>query len=119
MEEVEAAREEAADNTRFLAPLRKPLDRFCGSDSLDALPGTFQARRVILAGIASVLQSLTVLCFPPQAVFHMLLLVWTHSKHYNTSARLVPLLRLIVEDLIAQCRKHLPGLLRGSPLAHA
>ena len=47
---------------------------------------------------------------PPQAVFHMLLLVWTHSKHYNTSARLVPLLRLIVEDVIAQCRKHLPGL---------
>ena len=44
-----------------------------------------------------------------QALFHTLLLVWTHSKHYNTSARLVPLLRLIVEDVIAQCRKFLPG----------
>ena len=48
---------------------------------------------------------------PAQALFHTLLLVWTHSRHYNTSARLVPLLRLIVVDVIAQCRKFLPGAL--------
>ena len=47
MEEVKAARNEADDNARFLAPLRKPLDRFCSSGSLDALPGSFQARCVL------------------------------------------------------------------------
>lgn len=44
-----------------------------------------------------------------QPLLHMLLLTWAHSGHYNTSTRLVALLRLIVEDLIRQCRVFLPG----------
>ena len=42
MEEVEAARDEAKDNARMLAPLRKPLERFSGFDDFPALPDTFQ-----------------------------------------------------------------------------
>ena len=44
-----------------------------------------------------------------QALFHMLLLVWQHSGHYNTAARMVPLLRLIMDSLISQARRFASG----------
>ena len=40
---------------------------------------------------------------------HALLLIWTKSKHYNTSSRLVPLLQLLMDSLIAQTRSFVPG----------
>ena len=49
MEEVEAAKDEAQDNARFLAPLRKPLERFSGFDDFPALPDTFQVLSFIPA----------------------------------------------------------------------
>ena len=33
---------------------------------------------------------------------HALLLIWEQSKYYNTSSRLVPLLQLIADSLVAQ-----------------
>ena len=49
------------------------------------------------------------LCGMVQALFHMLLLVWQHSGHYNTAARMVPLLRLIIDSFIAQARRFASG----------
>ena len=40
---------------------------------------------------------------------HALLLIWTKSKHYNTSSRLLPLLQLIMDHLVAQTRSFVPG----------
>ena len=37
-------------------------------------------------------------------VVHVIMLVWKHSKHYNTPARLVVLMREICNDLIDQAR---------------
>ena len=44
-----------------------------------------------------------------QSVMHALLVIWTKSKHYNSSSRLVPLLQLITDHLIAQTRNFMPG----------
>ncbi len=40
------------------------------------------------------------------AVVHLIMLVWKHSKHYNTPARLVVLMREICNDLIRQARNY-------------
>ena len=37
-------------------------------------------------------------------VVHLMMLVWKHSKHYNTPARLVVLMREICNELIRQAR---------------
>lgn len=44
-----------------------------------------------------------------QSLMHALLVIWTKSKHYNSSSRLVPLLQLITDHLIAQTRNFMPG----------
>ena len=44
-----------------------------------------------------------------QSLMHALLVIWTKSKHYNSSSRLVPLLQLITDHLIAQTRVFMPG----------
>ena len=46
-------------------------------------------------------------CF--QALMQALLVIWTKSKYYNTSSRLVPLLQLIMDHLIAQTLNFVPG----------
>ena len=44
------------------------------------------------------------------AVVHLIMLVWKHSKHYNTPARLVVLMREICNDLIDQvCNRRVTG----------
>ena len=40
---------------------------------------------------------------------HSLLLIWEQSTYYNTSSRLVPLLQLIADSLIAQTRIFMKG----------
>ncbi len=42
VQEVETARVEAVDNAKYLAPLRKPLQRFTESDDFSALPDKFK-----------------------------------------------------------------------------
>ncbi|KAK9843805.1 hypothetical protein WJX81_007069 [Elliptochloris bilobata] len=84
--EVTAARAEAADNARYLRPLRPMLERLATGDDFAAL--------------ADLARPLT----------HMLLLVWAHSSHFNTAGRLVPLLRLVLRDVVAQTRRFAPGL---------
>ena len=37
-------------------------------------------------------------------IMHTLMLVWKHSKYYNTAARLVVLMREICNDIIMQAR---------------
>jgi dynein heavy chain len=83
--EVEAARAIAAESTRFLQPLRKPLDRLHGMDDFPALVSLFRP------------------------ILHTLLLIWQHSKHYSSAPRLVALVRQISADLIQQARKFCPG----------
>jgi len=38
-------------------------------------------------------------------MMHLVLLVWRHSGHYNTPARLAVLMRKVCNDVVAQCRK--------------
>lgn len=38
-----------------------------------------------------------------------LLVIWTKSRHYNSSGRLVPMLQLIMDNLVAQTRSYMPG----------
>eukprot|EP00854_Cymbomonas_tetramitiformis_P010885 gene10885-12880_t len=42
-------------------------------------------------------------------IFHMLMMLWTKSKYYNTAARLVVLVREICNDLIQQARTFIDG----------
>eukprot|EP00898_Chlorokybus_atmophyticus_P007698 jgi/Chlat1/792/Chrsp104S01257 len=80
--EVALGRLEANDNLQFLKPLRKYFERLNSPD-------------------ADFLQLAEM--FKP--IMHLLLLVWKHSKYYNTAARLVILMREICNDLIAAaCR---------------
>ena len=79
-QDVQAAQEEATDNVRFLKLLRKNLDKLNLLDEFVALVPLFKP------------------------VFHTMLLIWKHSKYYNTSARFVTLLQEICNDLIMQVR---------------
>ena len=83
--DVAAARAEAADSARYLRPLRPMLERLATGD--DILVLAEQARPLL----------------------HTLLLVWAHSRHFNTAGRMVPLLRLILRDVVAQIRRSAPG----------
>jgi dynein heavy chain len=77
-QDVQAAREEANDNVRFLKLLRKNLDKLNLLDEFVALVPLFKP------------------------IFHTMLLIWKHSKYYNTAARFVTLLQEICNDLIMQ-----------------
>lgn len=50
---------------------------------------------------------------------HTLLLIWQHSRHWNTAPRLVAVLREVCNDLIMQARKFVPGGCCGSVLGWA
>lgn len=43
-------------------------------------------------------------------MFHTMLLIWKHSGHYNTSAKMVTLIREMCNDLIMQACKFVPGM---------
>lgn len=83
--EVDAARCVAAESSRYLQPLRKPLDKLHSMDDFPALASLFKP------------------------ILHTLLLIWQHSKHYSSAPRLVALVRHICNDLIAQARRFCPG----------
>lgn len=85
--EVDAACRVAAESSRFLAPLRRPLERLHGMDDFPALVGLFRP------------------------ILHTLLLIWQHSKHYSSPPRLVSLVRHICADLVQQARRFCPGAL--------
>ena len=83
--EVSAAREEANDNVKFLAPLSKLFEKLNMADDFPMLVELFKP------------------------IMHTLMLVWKHSKYYNTAARLVVLMREICNDLIMQACKNVDG----------
>ena len=82
--EVSAACDEANDNKRYLATLQPTLEKLASSmadaESFQALTEAFRP------------------------TVHLIMLIWKHSKYYNTPARLVVLMREICNDLIAQAR---------------
>ena len=79
--EVAGACNEANDNVKYLAALEGPLKAMSSCAEFPNLSERFRP------------------------VVHMIMLVWKHSKHYNTPARLVVLMREICNDLIEQARK--------------
>lgn len=83
--EVDAARGVAAESSKFLQPLRKPLDKLHSMDDFPALASIFRP------------------------ILHTLLLIWQHSKHYSSAPRLVALVRQMCNDLIQQARRFCPG----------
>ncbi|CAJ1396873.1 unnamed protein product [Effrenium voratum] len=82
--EVEDSREEANDNVRFLKTL-EPFVNSLLSESVD-----FEALERIFDDI-----------------FHMLLLIWRHSKYYNSLARLAVIVRQLCNSLIAQATRYI------------
>lgn len=80
-----AARVEANDNVKFLAPLQKYFEKLNMADDFPQLVELFKP------------------------IIHTLMLIWKHSKHYNTAARLVVLMREISNDLIMQACKFVEG----------
>ncbi|KAF4665135.1 hypothetical protein FOL47_004778 [Perkinsus chesapeaki] len=84
--EVEEARDEANDNVKFLSSLTKHFQKLA-SDSMDFVE----------------LDKL----FDP--ILHTILLIWKHSKYYNTPARLVVLMREICNSIIAQACRFING----------
>jgi dynein heavy chain len=87
MKEVAAACEEANDNTKYLATLKTALQKLS---------------EIVID--AEAFQNLTHLFRP---IVHLIMLVWKHSRFYNSPARLVVLMREICNDLIAQARSFL------------
>jgi len=83
--EVFSARMEANDNTKYLRTLEEWFQRLSGEDDFPK----------------------TVELFKP--LLHIILLIWKNSKHYNTPARLVILMREISNSLIAQATKYVSG----------
>ena len=83
--EVFSARMEANDNSKYLRTLE---DWFKDLNGEDDFPKTVEV-------------------FKP--MMHIILLIWKNSKHYNTSARLVVLMREICNSLIAQATKYVSG----------
>ncbi|KAK3254170.1 Dynein beta chain, flagellar outer arm [Cymbomonas tetramitiformis] len=83
--EVAHARVEAQSNVSYLNPLRRYFDRLNMSDEFKELEELFKP------------------------IFHMLMLLWSKSKYYNSAARLVVLVREICNDLIQQARTFIDG----------
>ena len=52
------------------------------------------------------LQALTELFKP---ILHTQLLIWQHSRYWNSLPRLVAVMREVCNDLIMQARKFIPG----------
>lgn len=80
LQDVQAARQEATENVRFLEPLRRMLEKLNTMDDFVALGDQFKP------------------------LLHSMLLIWKLSTSYNSSARFATLLREICNDLIMQVR---------------
>jgi len=83
--EVALTRAEANDNIRYLRPLKRYLEKLSTMDDFPMLVELFKP------------------------LMHTLLMVWKHSKNYNTASRLVILMRMISNDLIAQACRFVQG----------
>ena len=83
--EIVIARLEANDNVKFLKALRPYLEKLSLMDDFAKLPDLFKP------------------------ILHLILLIWKHSKYYNTATRLVILIREICNDLIMQACRFLAG----------
>eukprot|EP00759_Apiculatamorpha_spiralis_P055577 PhF_6_TR7845/c0_g1_i1/m.11422/K10408/DNAH; dynein heavy chain, axonemal len=83
LQELKEATAEARDNYRYMKPLENEFRSIKESPEMDDLitQGTFRK------------------------VMHLVYMVWTHSTHYNTPARLVVLIREMCNDVIA-CAKN-------------
>ena len=85
LKDVGAACTEANDTVKYLKPLRKYLEKLNSMDDFVALIELFKP------------------------MFHTVLLIWKHSGFYNTSAKMVTLIREMCNDLIMQACKFAPG----------
>ena len=85
LKDVNTACLEANDTVRYLKPLRKYLEKMNTMDDFTALVELFKP------------------------MFHTMLLIWKHSGYYNTSAKMVTLIREMCNDLIMQACKFVPG----------
>ncbi|CAM9107555.1 unnamed protein product [Discosporangium mesarthrocarpum] len=83
--EVFTARLEANDNMKYLRTLEDWFDKL---NTGDDFPNLFELFKPML---------------------HIILLIWKNSKHYNTPARLVVLMREICNSLIIQACKYSSG----------
>ncbi|KAF1327364.1 Sporangia induced dynein heavy chain, partial [Globisporangium splendens] len=83
--EVFTARIEANDNMKYLHTLEEWFIRLNNDEDFPSLTELFKP------------------------MLHIILLIWKNSKHYNTPARLVVLMREICNSLIDQARKYLSG----------
>ncbi|EQC33295.1 hypothetical protein SDRG_09276 [Saprolegnia diclina VS20] len=83
--EVFTARIEANDNTKYLRTLEEWFHHLNNDDDFLNLTELFKP------------------------MLHIILLIWKNSKHYNTPARLVVLIREICNSLINQARVYLSG----------
>ena len=83
--EVGTALGEAADCVRFLRPLRPHVLKITDCLDLLALPEAFGP------------------------LMQTLLLIWRHSRCFNSSAKLLSLMRRLVNALITQVHQFLPG----------
>lgn len=83
--EVFHARTEANDTVRFLAPLVPWLERLETESDFVSLTGIFRP------------------------TIHSLMLVWIHSRFYNTPARIVVLVREICNTLVRKARQFVSG----------
>ena len=83
--EVANAKVEANDNLAYLRPLKKLFERLSLMDDFNALSELFLP------------------------IMHTIMLVWKNSNYYNSSVRIVVLMREICNDLIMQACKYVDG----------
>jgi dynein heavy chain len=83
--EVRHAREEANDNVKYLRTLEKLFSQLNTMDDFEGLKELFKP------------------------MMHIILTIWKSSRFYNTSARLVVLMREICNALIAQACRFISG----------
>ena len=83
--EVYQARLEANDNVKFLGILEEWVEKLVAVDDLSAMQGLFRP------------------------FLHTVLLIWKHSKYYNTPSRIVVLLKEVCNSIIEQSTRQLSG----------
>ena len=83
--EVYTARLEANDNVKFLRTLEDWFDKLASAEDFPACEDLFKP------------------------MLHVVLLIWKNSRHYNTPARLVVLMREVCNSIIEQACNYVSG----------
>lgn len=83
--EVTSALEEAADCVRFLKPLRPLVQQIVEPSDFTALLEVFGP------------------------LMQTMLLIWTHSRHFNSPVKLLALMRRLCNALVVHARAYMPG----------